>query len=93
MLWLEPAVSTAGIACLPCQCRCHSLLPCASVSKTIDPEVLLLPLLCRVKSVMVREWMVELTTASSDLNDDRRWEEEYCAKADKCACSHVTGAE
>ena len=37
----------------------------------------------RVKSVMVREWMVELTTASSDLNDDRRWEEEYCAAADR----------
>ena len=38
----------------------------------------------RVKSVMVREWTVALTTASSDLNDDRTWEREICAQADPC---------
>ena len=39
----------------------------------------------RVKSVMVREWTVALTTASHDLNDDRTWEREICAEADQCA--------
>ena len=37
----------------------------------------------RVKSVMVREWVVALTTASTDLNDDRTWEQEICAHADQ----------
>ena len=34
---------------------------------------------CRIKQVSPRDWKVSLTTRSLDLNNDRYWEERYCA--------------
>lgn len=33
----------------------------------------------RIKAVMPLDWRVSLTTRSGDLNDDRTWEDKYCA--------------
>lgn len=47
---------------------------------------------CRIKAVVATQWLVELTTRSYDLMDDSHWEQEYCAKEDKCAPSHFLHA-
>lgn len=41
-------------------------------------------IICRIKTVHATQWVVELTTASMDLENDTAWEEKYCGK-DECA--------